>query len=217
MKQTSLSLVVLLTLTATLSAQPPQPDRGREPGDDPVSRLMALDKNKDGKLSPEEYADSRLKPLLEKADANKDQIVSREEITELAQREGLGQEGPGGREGGPGFGPGREGGPGGPGREGGPGFGRGRGMRGGMMRPGMILPEFMVQELKLSDEQRSSLAKLQATVDAELAKILNQEQQAMLKQFGGEPRREGEGRPGEGRRPEGDRPAGDGPRDRPRN
>lgn len=208
-------------------AQPPAGERGegRGPGgpggDDPAARLMALDKNKDGKLTEDEYADSRMKPLIERADADKDKTLTREELTAFIQREMPNTGGPGG----PGFG-----------REGG-GFGRG-GMRGMMMRPGIVMPEFLMQELQLNEEQRAKIAKLQATVDAEMAKILNESQQQQLKQMferrpeggreggrfeggreGGRPEggREG-GRP-EGGRPEGGRPEGSRPEggERPRN
>lgn len=221
MKIKCLTLAVLLAVSTQINAQGPGGGPGgggqgggrgqggpggpgaQGGGEDTLARLMALDKNSDGKLTEDEYTDSRLKPLLERADADKNKIVTREELTALMQREGQGggqgfggpgQAGPGGMgggmgEGGRGFG-GREGEFGGRG-------GRGGGMRGMMMRPGTVLPDFLVQELKLSEEQRSQLAKLQATVDAELAKILNQDQQAQLKQIG---ERRPEGGPGQGGR-----------------
>ena len=194
MKIKCLTLAMLLAMSTQVNAQGPGGGGGRGGqggpggqggGDDPIARLMALDKNSDGKLTEDEYTDSRLKPLLERADADKNKIVTREELTAQMQREGQG-----GGQGGPGQGPGGPGGMGeggrGGGREGefGGRGGRGGGMRGMMMRPGTVLPDFLVQELKLSEEQRSQLAKLQATVDAELAKILNQDQQAQLKQLG---------------------------------
>jgi hypothetical protein len=87
------------------------------------------------------------------------------------------------------------------------------------MKPGTVLPEFLVEVLKLDEAQKVSLAKLQATVDAELAKILTSAQQEQLKQMPprggpmGGPGREG-GRPeGVGRgpgRPESGRPEGGG-------
>lgn len=89
---------------------------------------------------------------------------------------------------------------------------RGPGDRGPVpVKPGTVLPEFLVDVLKLDETQRASLAKLQATVDAELAKILTSTQQEQLKQI---PQRGGPmGGPGrEGGRPEGDRPEGQGRR-----
>ncbi|MFO0940935.1 MAG: hypothetical protein U0930_09215 [Pirellulales bacterium] len=205
MRYKLLTLAALVALQTFAAAQPPGGGGGRGEGrgpgpggqggpgcDDPIARLMALDKNNDGRLTEDEYTDSRLKPLIERADADKNKIVTREELTAQMQREVPNQ---GGGPGGQGFGGGA--------------FGEGRGGRGGMrggmmMRPGTILPEFMVQELQLNDEQKAKLAKLQATVDAELAKILTEGQQQQMKQFGERGRegfggREGGGREGFGR------------------
>src|SRR5438067_1710743 len=90
-----------------------------------VTRMMAFDKNKDGKLTKDEVTDARLHRLFDRADANKDGVVTKEELMTLAaQLEAeVGQGGGRGGFGGPG---GR--GPGGPG-PGGPGGG-GRGGRG---------------------------------------------------------------------------------------
>ena len=89
-----------------------------------VTRMMAFDKNKDGKLTKDEVTDVRLHRLFDRADANKDGVVTKEELMALAaQLEAeYGQAGGRGGFGGPG-------GPGGPGGFG-PG-GRGRGGRGG--------------------------------------------------------------------------------------
>src|SRR5258706_15280920 len=46
-----------------------------------VARLMAFDKNKDGKLTREEVTDERLRSLFERADANKDGVVTKAELT----------------------------------------------------------------------------------------------------------------------------------------
>jgi hypothetical protein len=77
-----------------------------------VSRMMALDKNKDGKLTRDEIGDERLLRLFDRADANNDGIVTKEELvtlaTKMAAEEGTG----GGRR--RGFGPGGLGGFGGP-------------------------------------------------------------------------------------------------------
>lgn len=292
MKRTikSIALLGLLSAATTGVAQPPR-GGGRGPGgegagggvEQSVSRMMAFDKNNDGKLSVEELGDTRLKSLMERADADKDSFVTKDELTQMLTKEaesnpegmrgggrGPGGRGPGGPEfgrrpgpedgrgpGGPEFGRG-PGGPGGPeggrgpggpefGRGlGGPEGGRGPGMRGpegefgrggpvggefggrgpgdrgpGAVKPGTVLPEFLVEVLQLDESQKASLAKLQATVDAELAKILTSSQQEQLKQMPqrggpmGGPGREG-GRPeGDGRgpgRPEGDRPEGQGRR-----
>src|SRR5258706_11418513 len=83
-----------------------------------VTRMMAFDKNHDGKLTKEEVTDQRLHRLFDRADANSDGIVTREELAALAMSV-EGEAGPGGG----GTGGGRDGrnGPGGPG--GGPGGG----------------------------------------------------------------------------------------------
>ncbi len=217
MKRTvaKLAWLGMITTASMTFAQPPRDagpgGRGRGPGgeggggvEESVTRLMAFDKNNDGKLSSDEIGDTRLKSLMERADANKDSVVTKEELTQLLNKEAQSRPdgGPGGRgpEGGMGRGGrgGPEGGPGGPG-------GRGPGDQGPMgMRPGTVLPPFLVEQLKLNDTQKISIAKLQATVDAELAKILTAEQQEQMKQMaqGFRGGREGEGRgPG---RPEGD-------------
>ena len=63
---------------------------------------------------------------------------------------------------------------------GGPGGPEGRrapgGERGVPPRPGVVLPDFIVQSLGLSDEQKDKLAALQKEVDTELAAILTDEQ-----------------------------------------
>jgi hypothetical protein len=138
-----------------------------------VSRMMALDKNKDGKLTRDEIGDERLLRLFDRADANKDGIVTKEELvafaTKLAAEEGAG----GGRR--RGFGPGGPGGFGGP------------------PRPGQILPPFLQEELKLTADQKKQIALLQKEVDEKLDKVLTAEQRQQLKEM--RPRF-GPGRPG---------------------
>ncbi len=181
MKRFITSLALLTALGSTLLAQPPGGGRGfggPGQGDNPIARLMALDTNKDGTLTEDEYTDSRLKPLLQRADANQDKIITQDELAQLMQREGRQNGFGGGPEGGPGMGP--------------EGFGRGgefggrgggRGMR-PMMQPGIVLPEPVQQELQLNEQQRAAVAQLQMMVDTELAKILTAEQKQMLQMFG---------------------------------
>jgi hypothetical protein len=85
--------------------------------DDLVSRMLAFDQNKDGKLTRSEVTDQRLLGLFDRADADKDGTVTKAELTALAEKEYIG---------GGGFG-----GPGGPG---GPGFG-GPGLRQARQEP----------------------------------------------------------------------------------
>src|SRR4051794_2129629 len=82
---------------------PPPPPPG---GDDFVARMMAFDKDKDGSISRAELTDERLTRLFDRADADKNGVVTRQELTALAAREpAKGRGGPGGF-GPPGGGPG---------------------------------------------------------------------------------------------------------------
>jgi hypothetical protein len=153
-------------------AQPP--GGGRGPGanmsgaDGLVSRLMQFDANKDGKLTKAEVTDERLQRLFDRADADHDGIVTKQELTALAAREPAG--GRGGFGGPGGFGPPGFGGPGGPG-----------GFR--PPRPGEILPAMLRGRLELTPEQIKQVDALQQEVDAKLAKILNEEQNRQLKEM----------------------------------
>ncbi|HEY1378731.1 MAG TPA: hypothetical protein VGF55_18170 [Gemmataceae bacterium] len=139
-----------------------------------VARMMAFDKNKDGKLTRDEITDDRLLRLFDRADANKDGVATREELTALFERE---------NQGGGGFdGPGGFGGPGGRGP-------------GGPPRPGQVLPEFLQEQVNLSDVQKKEIADLQKEVDARLDRILTADQKARLREM----RDRGPGGPG-GRR-----------------
>src|SRR5436309_12974146 len=83
---------------ALAAAQPPGGGRDRErPAQqgDLVARLMAFDKNMDGKLTKDEITDPRLMRLFELADANKDGVVTKEELEVLAKK--LGADDRGGR------------------------------------------------------------------------------------------------------------------------
>lgn len=64
-------------------------------GDAMVERMMAMDADKDGKLSKAEIPE-RLQPTLERGDKNQDGFLDREEIQAIA-RERSGQPGPGGQ------------------------------------------------------------------------------------------------------------------------
>jgi hypothetical protein len=163
------------------------------PGYDPVARLLAFDKNSDGKVTREELTDERLKAYFDRTDTNRDGALTREEI-QAAGAEG--ERGtyragprPEGREGGDrrpgpafqgppggGFGPGAPMGPG-FGGPGGPRFGRGFGAP---PQPGQVLPEPLQQRLGLTESQKKKLAEIQRDVDSRLKKLLTEEQR---KQF----------------------------------
>jgi hypothetical protein len=199
-------------LLSQAAAQPPAGKDAKDPGQTKqkdyskapiVVRMMAFDKNKDGKLTKDEVTDERLHRLFDRADTNKDGVVTKEELMALAaQMEAeIGQEGgrggpgaPGGGRGGPG-GRGGRGGPGGPGGPGGfgPGGGGGPGGFGGPPTPGQILPPFLQEQLNLTAEQKKQLDELQKEVDGKLGKILTDEQKRQLQQM-----RPGRGRGGPG-------------------
>lgn len=170
-------------------AQPPSDAGGGSAGgtasstaavDKIVARMMAFDKNKDGKLTKDEITDPRLLRLFERADANHDGEVTKDELTALAKKMvaeiGSGGGGRSGRGGpGGGFGGGPDDGPGGP------GGGMGRGPR---PQPGQVLSPRMQEMLSLSTEQTAKVKALQKEVDAKLTKILTDEQKSQLKEIG---------------------------------
>jgi EF hand len=173
---------------------------GRDPGevqrsddvDNLVVRMMEFDKNKDGKLTKMEVTDERLERLFDRADTDKDGVVTKEELIALAAKEQISDRGGPPVAGGP-----RGGGPGGP-------------RMGAPPRPGEILPRMVRQRLQLSEKQEKEIAELQKEVDSKLEQILTGEQRTKLKEmqdrgpggFGPPPGREG-------------RPGGDGPPPRP--
>ena len=159
-KLTGLSLAVgsLLAVSFALAQNPAT-------ADGLVARMMAYDKDGDGKLTKSEVTDERLHRLLDRADVDKDGAVTKAELTALEAKESAsfrrGPDGPGG------FGP-----PGGPG-----------GAMMGPPRPGEILPSFLQRALNLTADQKSQLDELQKDVDSRLAKILTDAQKKMLDQM----------------------------------
>ena len=73
---------------------PGGPGGGPDMSGDLVNRMLAFDKNKDEKLSPDELPE-RLKGLMDRADTNKDGFLDRAELTAQARRQGA--QGKGGR------------------------------------------------------------------------------------------------------------------------
>ena len=51
-----------------------------------VSRMMAFDKNKDDKLTRDEMTDSRMERMFDRADANHDGVVTKEELVAWATK-----------------------------------------------------------------------------------------------------------------------------------
>ncbi len=171
-----------------------------------VSRMLTFDKNKDGQLAREEITDSRLLRVFDRADANHDGVVTRDELTAWATKAaaedagraraggppdggppGFGPGGPGpggpgpGGFGGPGGGPGRRGGFGGGGFGGGGFGGRGFGGFGPRTKPGQLMSPTLMDTLKLTDEQKKQAAELQKHVDEQLGTILTAKQKQRLK------------------------------------
>ena len=196
---TPLALACVTLLLSHAAAQPPT---GR-PGDDAkdkakdysnaplVVRMMAFDKKKDGKLTRDEVTDERLLRLFDQADADKDGVVTKEELMALAAKldaenvggERRGPRGPGdqppGRDGPPPPRGDRE--PPGPGNQDNPpGPGPGRF---GPPRPGQVLPAFLQDSLKLTADQKKQLDELQKDVDTRLDKILTADQKQQLKEM----------------------------------
>ncbi len=229
-----LAMTIVLGLAQLVSmagAQPPsgapEPEKagpeGNQKGagssvDALVARMMKFDKDNTGKLKRDDITDPRLLRLFDRADANKDGVVTKEELTEMAKKmvaENPAGRGFRGRPGGfdasePGAGPdgpppgGR---PSGPGGAGGPGPER----RPGPPQPGQILAGRILEDLDLSADQKSQLDELQKLVDEKLAKILNDKQKKKLDDMkrrgagrGGPP--PGENGPRDSRKPGPDRP-----------
>ncbi len=85
-----MELLRYLIAASLATAQGPGRGESRDrqnPGDadDLVTRMMAFDKNKDGKLTMAEVTDERLHRLVERADADKDGFVTKEELTALGR------------------------------------------------------------------------------------------------------------------------------------
>jgi hypothetical protein len=140
--------------------------RGRGPSvDEVVERIMALDKNKDGKVTKDELPE-RMQGLIARGDTNKDGALDQDEVRKLAAtlaRDGaaFGLGGRGRRGGGPGGFGGRGGFGGGFGP--GTGFGPGPGFR-----PGAAAAERALDDLKLTGQKKE---KAEAAVQAHREKV----------------------------------------------
>ncbi len=118
-----------------------------------VARMLTLDTNGDGQLTQDELTDTRLQPLVSRADANKDGTLTSAELTAFFSAEAAP----------PGTRP-----PAAPG--------------GGFViaRPGEILPAGLQDRLQLTEQQRREVATLQEKVDQDLQRILTPEQRQQL-------------------------------------
>jgi hypothetical protein len=205
-------------LLSSAGAQPPREkpkdDAGKDYSNSPiVTKMMAFNKKKDGKLTKDEVTDTRLHRLFDQADTNKDGVVTKEELMALAAKldaesaQDPERPGPGGR--------GGRGGPGGEGRS--PG---GRGPGGPpRFELGQVLPPRAKEELGLTKSQETEVANLEKEVKERLSKILTTEQKKKLEDFR-PPRPGGPGGPGgpgdPGRPPEDGRPGRPPESERPR-
>src|SRR4051794_38219049 len=91
----------VLAAAAIMTVASAQPGgKGKtESADEFIAKMLAFDKNKDGKLTKEELIDTRLHSLFDRADANKDGVVTREELEALFAKESLPAGGDGGGKG----------------------------------------------------------------------------------------------------------------------
>jgi hypothetical protein len=179
------AFVGILAAAAMLTPVQAQPGGGKkdkggatETVDDFVKKMMAFNKAKDGKLTKAELNDKRLHGLFDRADTNKDGVVTREELEALFAKENVG-----GGAGGKGGGPGEKGGKGAKGK-GGP-------------QPGVILPAFVQDTLNLTESQRKQVADLQKEVDAKLNTILTEEQRTQLREMRANDKKDKKGPPGD--------------------
>lgn len=181
----SLATAVALMWTALLQAQPPQQPQ-LPTAEAAVEQMMKYDKNEDGSLTADEITDQRMLPILKRADADENGIVTKKELTTLAEKDIADAKtaGPPGGPNGPGFGP--PGGPGfgPPGGLGGRGkFGFGGPPPGDPAPPGQVLSESVLTSLNLTPKQKKQMEALQKLVDERLAKILTDEQKQQLQQM----------------------------------
>ncbi len=149
-----------------------------------VTRLMAMDANKDGKLSKDEIPE-RLQSMMSRGDKNEDGALDKEEIMAVARE--------------------RAGSPGG---QGGPGIGGPQGFRGGAggdMMAQMMERADANKDRKLTGDEippfmRERISQIDTNNDGELDKAELEAGAARMRQGRGEGQGQGQGR-GRGQRP----------------
>jgi hypothetical protein len=181
-------LAAALVLAGAAVAQPPDPRqdslRGPIPPptirvddtisvDDIVERIMAFDKNKDGKVTKDELPE-RMHHLIEQGDTNKDGALDRDEVKKLAARMATA---PGG------FGAGgfRAAGRG-------PGVPGGFAIIGGSIRdfapsPGLNDIEGVVEDLKLSDKKKDQALAAAKAHEESVRRLMDQARADLLKRM----------------------------------
>jgi hypothetical protein len=178
------ALMAALVLAGATVAQPPDPKEGpsqrpvpppRISAEDIVERLMAFDKNKDGKITKDELPE-RMHHLIELGDTNKDGALDRDEIKALVAK--LEKEGFGGRDllfgtvidrERVGFGPG-------------PG-GIGIGASGSSPGPGPGVIEGVVDDLKLSGKKKGQALAAVKAHQENVRKLMDQARADLLQQM----------------------------------
>jgi hypothetical protein len=172
------ALVAGFALAGAGLAQPPGPKGPAQgPGisvEDMVERLMAFDKNKDGKVTRDELPE-RMHHLIEMGDTNKDGALDRDEIRALATRLAAA---PGGF-GGPfpkGPGPGVAGGFGGGGTK--KGFGAG-----GAIQIGGEAVAGVVDDLKLPPQKRDQAMAAVTAHQEHVRKLMDQARAELLEKM----------------------------------
>jgi EF hand len=168
------ALMAALVPVGAAVAQSPDPKQGRPLGfvqrarisaDDIVERIMAFDKNKDGKVSKDELPE-RMHGLIARGDTNKDGALDKDEIKMLATAPGgFGPRG--------GFGFGIEGpGPGAPGL-----FGPGPGVLGAAGIEGVV------DDLKLSGKNKDQAMAAVRAHEENVRKLMDQSRAELLQKM----------------------------------
>jgi len=89
MRNLGIALLIMLGVGLAAAAAIALPRKGTHTTatvDAIASRMMAFDKNKDGKLTRDEITDSRMERMFDRADANEDRLVTREELVALGTK-----------------------------------------------------------------------------------------------------------------------------------